>query len=253
VTDFPTSSDLTLEVWFRHTNSAALSTDALLSVSSATHTNAILLYLTDPNSPRITIANNTNTSFNAVADFDDCRHCHLVCTWVQSTGAFNLYANGVLLQSSTLSAAAVLNATAVVVVGQDNNGTPGSPSLVAGSHWSGIIQRVAIYPSALSEARIRVHYYEGMAQDLYEMPVTDFVPTNTTGPGDVPAGDAYEILGKDLGLANEALLYTNLVLDSVAGGTVTWRSAQPDSTGTAYPGPGTWGVHTSDYRVTYAS
>lgn len=43
-------------------------------------------------------------------------------------------------------------------------------------------------------------------------------------------------------------LYHNRVYDTTAGSFVIWTSVDsPDSTGTSYPGPGTFGVNTSDY------
>lgn len=45
-------------------------------------------------------------------------------------------------------------------------------------------------------------------------------------------------------------LFTNRVYDSVASDIVFWdTSPVADSAGASYPGPGTFGVHTSDYTV----
>lgn len=41
----------------------------------------------------------------------------------------------------------------------------------------------------------------------------------------------------------------NKAWDTVASNWVVWETASPDITGSSYPGPGTWGVHTSNYRV----
>lgn len=41
----------------------------------------------------------------------------------------------------------------------------------------------------------------------------------------------------------------NRVWDTVAAGFVRWVTDNIDSSGTQYPGPGTFGVHTSDYMV----
>jgi hypothetical protein len=43
--------------------------------------------------------------------------------------------------------------------------------------------------------------------------------------------------------------YTNRVYDSVAGKFVRWVTTAPDSIGASYPGPGVFGVTTSDYVV----
>lgn len=54
--------------------------------------------------------------------------------------------------------------------------------------------------------------------------------------------------------AGPDIFYLNRVWDTVAGGFVSWRSLAPDTTGERYPGPGVFGVSTSDYvveRTTY--
>jgi hypothetical protein len=43
--------------------------------------------------------------------------------------------------------------------------------------------------------------------------------------------------------------YTNRAYDSVAGGFVRWVTTTPDDIGASYPGPGVFGVTTSDYVV----
>lgn len=43
--------------------------------------------------------------------------------------------------------------------------------------------------------------------------------------------------------------YINRVYDSIAGKFVIWQSSSPDTTGSFYPGPGTFGVNTTDYVV----
>jgi hypothetical protein len=43
--------------------------------------------------------------------------------------------------------------------------------------------------------------------------------------------------------------YTNRVWDTVAGRHVRWVTAAPDPAGASYPGPGVYGVDTSDYCV----
>lgn len=43
--------------------------------------------------------------------------------------------------------------------------------------------------------------------------------------------------------------YKNEVWDAVAGNFVTWATFNPDPSGAQYPGPGAFGVTTSDYAV----
>jgi len=42
---------------------------------------------------------------------------------------------------------------------------------------------------------------------------------------------------------------TNRVWDTVAGTEVRWETASPDVAGASYPGPGTFGVDTSNFTV----
>lgn len=50
--------------------------------------------------------------------------------------------------------------------------------------------------------------------------------------------------------AGAVAYYTNRVYDTVAAGFVRWTTTPlPDPTGASYPGPGTFGVDTSDYCV----
>lgn len=52
------------------------------------------------------------------------------------------------------------------------------------------------------------------------------------------------------GGAADVTYYVNRVFDTVAVGFVRWTTATtPDPTGTFYPGPGTFGVNTSDYCI----
>lgn len=39
------------------------------------------------------------------------------------------------------------------------------------------------------------------------------------------------------------------VFDTVEGGFVSWETEGSDTTGTYYPGSGSWGVHTSNYTI----
>ena len=54
---------------------------------------------------------------------------------------------------------------------------------------------------------------------------------------------AYPLAG---GVAAE---YVNTVWDTVAGAFVKWRTFYIDNGGQEYPGPGTFGVNTSDFAV----
>jgi len=47
----------------------------------------------------------------------------------------------------------------------------------------------------------------------------------------------------------DAKRFINRVWDTVAVGFVRWTTSSPDAAGASYPGPGVFGVNTSDYCV----
>ena len=54
------------------------------------------------------------------------------------------------------------------------------------------------------------------------------------------------------GGAPETISFINRVWDTAAGPAfVRWTTGTPDPSGSSYPGPGTFGVDTSDYTVEY--
>jgi hypothetical protein len=62
-----------------------------------------------------------------------------------------------------------------------------------------------------------------------------------------------DLMGGDAGSCTTQITYTNRVWDTQAGPAyVRWDTIDDsDPTGVSYPGPGTFGVHTSDYCVEY--
>ncbi len=65
---------------------------------------------------------------------------------------------------------------------------------------------------------------------------------------DPPIDTPVEIEGS-AGGGGVSLTYRNRVWDTVSGGHVRWDTSIADTAGTSYPGPGTFGVDTSDYCV----
>jgi len=81
------------------------------------------------------------------------------------------------------------------------------------------------------------------------MAMADFTArVATVLPSSVLTGGAF-------GGSGATIHYINRVYDSVASKIVKWSTTSPDSTGTSYPGPGSFGVTTSNYVVagTYTS
>lgn len=76
-------------------------------------------------------------------------------------------------------------------------------------------------------------------------------PTSVTYTVTTQGADAV-IRGSSVGFSifgDPPVVYVNRVYDTVAVGFVRWRTGTPDSTGAYYPGPGVFGVNTSDYCV----
>jgi len=76
---------------------------------------------------------------------------------------------------------------------------------------------------------------------LYEFTI-DEATVELMDPGDL----LYEL---DVGGGGSEQTVVNRVWDTVAAGFVRWVTSQIDSAGSSYPGPGTFGVDTSDYVV----
>lgn len=79
--------------------------------------------------------------------------------------------------------------------------------------------------------------------------LTIYVGTSGTAPvGYVPTTNSSAAQTVDLNPPQTT--YINRVYDTVAGSFVTWITlGSADSAGTSYPGPGTFGVNTSDYCI----
>jgi len=64
----------------------------------------------------------------------------------------------------------------------------------------------------------------------------------------ISPGDFFEEIPLDGG-GGATQTVTNRVWDTIAGDFVRWVTEEIDSAGSSYPGPGTFGVDTSDYVV----
>jgi len=73
--------------------------------------------------------------------------------------------------------------------------------------------------------------------------------TDFTGRTATLLAAGYLTGGTTGGSGGAVLYYRNRVYDSVAVKFVYWATTAPDSTGTSYPGPGTFGVTTTNYTV----
>lgn len=83
------------------------------------------------------------------------------------------------------------------------------------------------------------------AADLVYAPAS--VENLDSGVVVVSPSDLIYVIDMEGGGAEETVV--NRVWDTVAGDFVRWVTAGADSAGASYPGPGTFGVDTSDYVV----
>ena len=113
-------------------------------------------------------------TINSALSYNDSLAHHVVAT-LSSAGMF-LYVDGSQVASDPTTATAQ-NYTGYWRVGEDN--LAGWPSAPTSNFFNGIIDDVAVYPSALSLQRAQVHYCEGANANC--LSITQ--PTSVTFPG----------------------------------------------------------------------
>lgn len=167
----------------------------------------------------------------------DGRAHHFYFDWRASDGRLRLYFDGIQHYEVTgLETGNNLTSGGTLTIAQDQSsvGVIGA----AAQAWEGRLDQFAMYEAALSDDRIGIHASAGLIR---------YVPLQDHNV--LPNGiEFFEV-------ASGAVVYYNRVFDTqetsvFAGGNfVTWVTSEPDPTGAEYPGPGTFGVHTSDYCV----
>jgi hypothetical protein len=145
----------------------AISTDLWLKTSNTTKEAGIVSYATsgsteefhlrDPRSLDVYVKG-TMVSTGVVLN-DGLWH-HLAVTWTSSGGALRVYKDGALAFSGTVRSGASLTANGALVLGQDQDSVNGGFS--SGQSFLGQLDEVALYPSALSQARVQAHRQIGV-------------------------------------------------------------------------------------------
>ena len=85
---------------------------------------------------------------------------HLAVTWTSTGGAVRVYKDGALAFSGTLRAGTTLTAGGALVLGQDQDSVNGG--FETAQAYLGQLDEVALYPTALSQARVQAHRSAGL-------------------------------------------------------------------------------------------
>lgn len=227
VSGFPTT-ELAFECWVEDPGT---SDDYLVSyaVAGQPHEFAVIID-SGGNFDAIVQGDSTSLSMeNPVDSLGDGRVHHIYIDWRSSDGRVRLFYDGIQHVERTGVATGVsLTDGGTLMFGQDQTGVGvlGATS----NAFEGRLDQVAIYDSLLSDERIAIHASAGIVR---------YVPYQT-----------YDISNVEYFVTSAGgVTIVNRVYDTVAGGFVRWRTSEEDSAGASYPGPGTFGVDTSDYCI----
>jgi hypothetical protein len=168
LTGFP-STDFTIEFWLRiHTLN---SNQMLVCYGNSVSTRAVgILHLSSQFGLYI---NGTGSILSL--DLDNAENInvwhHIVVTWRNSDGRWQLYRDGNLTHEAIVGAAATITDGGALVVGQEWASTGSPPTgQAAGFDAKARFDEVAIYPTVLSGARIATHHAAGRAQHKMDTP-----------------------------------------------------------------------------------
>jgi hypothetical protein len=93
----------------------------------------------------------------------------------------------------------------------------------------------------------RNRVYDSIAGDFVRWKTKSADVTGNSYPGPDAFGNTEDYCVEHI--EGFEILYRNRVFDTQEDGYITWETTSPDTTGNSYPGPGSFGVDTSDYTV----
>lgn len=157
---------------------------------------------------------------------------HFAVAWRSSDGRVQLFVNGCLVDSDTIKVGFSFPAGGALVFGQDQDSLAGT--YVAADAGEGTYAHIALFENAYEETQLEGIAAAGVVCNWQTRSIPD------DGPSAIEALDTVEQGGST---------FVNRVWDTVEGGFVTWSTLEPDTIGAEYPGPGTFGVDTSDFVV----
>jgi glucose/arabinose dehydrogenase len=148
-----TGTAITTDLWLKTT-----STKAAGIVSYAVTNSFEEFQLRNPTNLRVYVKG-TASPATGVALNDGQWH-HLAVTWTSTGGAVRVYKDGALAFSGTLRAGTTLTAGGALVLGQDQDSVNGG--FETAQAYQGQLDEVALYPTALSQARVQAHRSAGL-------------------------------------------------------------------------------------------
>jgi len=139
----------------------------------------------------------------------------------------------------------------------------GMKSVANQEHFRGVLPDVRVRAAAADGAAVSAEYPSLTERDpdditwlhwddqAFPWDSTASPPTPLGGSGGTTAVEWFRMVDLAPVVVGATVTYVNRVWDSVAGPAfVRWTTTNAaDPTGAAYPGPGTFGIHTSDYCV----
>lgn len=222
--------EIAAEIWIERADGAAINGEFLFCYAVAGTDREFALQAASATVLTLYV-NGTSQAIGTASPvvLSDGRANHIYVDWRASDGRYRLAINGVFHVIATgLETGNNLTSGGTIMIGQDQSpeGTEGA----AANAWEGRLDQFALYAAGLTEERIAVHASAGLIR---------YVPYTSFGLND------YEIFSPDIDTSG----YINRVYDSVAGDFVRWGTPIPDTAGTFYPGPGSFGGDTSDYCI----
>ena len=146
------TSGVTLEAWVKRTKSGAWQNIVSKPGNGSPAAQNYALWLNTTNQP-VAIFGNGSTSFSVYAPAIDTNWHHIVATYDNSVG--KVYVDGILKASATSTVRLTAN-TQQLTIGRSTDNL---------RVFGGLLDEVAVYPTALASARIQEHYQKANAID----------------------------------------------------------------------------------------
>ncbi|HET6694917.1 MAG TPA: LamG domain-containing protein, partial [Gaiellaceae bacterium] len=180
------TSGVTIEAWVKRTKTGAWQNILAKPGNGAVAAQNYALWINTTNQP-VAFFGNGSSSVGAYAPAIDTNWHHIVATYDNATA--KVYIDGVLRVSTSSSIQLSAN-TQPLLIGRTTDNI---------RIFGGTLDEVAVYPSALSAARIQAHYTAATSVDTTPPSVTLTQPANGTSTGPTPtlAGQAGTAAGDE--------------------------------------------------------
>jgi len=145
---------ISAELWLKTTDT----TKEAGIISYASSSSWDDFHLRNPRALRVYVR---GTQVSTGVAFNDGQWHHLAVTWTSAGGALRVYKDGVLAYSGTVRAGISLTANGALVLGQDQDGV--GSGFETSQAFVGQLDEAALYPTALTQARVQAHRDAGIA------------------------------------------------------------------------------------------